>query len=71
MVAPVGKSKKLDRRIRRKEVMDRYAIGSTTLYESVRLGRFPPPHRLPGGRTVFWWESELLKYERNFKKGLF
>ncbi len=58
---------RLDRRVKRDEVMERYAMSSTSLYMAISQRGFPKPHTLPGGRTRYWWESELLEYEQHFK----
>ena len=58
---------RLDRRVKRSEVMERYALSNTSLYRSIKNEIFPRPHRLPGGKGTFWWESELLEYEQLFK----
>lgn len=61
---PVGR---LDRRVKRSEVMTRYALSNTSLYRAIKKKAFPKPHRLPGGHGTFWWESQLVEYEQLFK----
>jgi predicted DNA-binding transcriptional regulator AlpA len=59
----------LDKRINTKEVFERYKMGKTQLKNAVKNGAFPKPHKLAGGRKNYWWESELLEYEKKYKEG--
>jgi len=59
----------LDKRIDTKEVYERYQMGKTQLRAARISGAFPKPHKLAGGRKNYWWESELLEYEKKCKEG--
>lgn len=57
----------LDKRVKRNEVMMRYGYSKSALYLAIENRSFPRSHCLAGGRTRYWWESELLEYERTCK----
>lgn len=46
----------------RKQVLERYDIGNTTLYRWLQEGLFPQPVRY-GPRTIRWRESDLVDWE--------
>lgn len=60
----------LDKRVNTQEVYDRYAMGKTQLHAAINSNAFPQPHKLAGGRNNYWWESELLEYEKKCKEGI-
>ena len=53
----------LERRLRTREVLALEGISRRTLYEHVRLGKFPPPD-MPAechGAPSYWYESTLRR----------
>ncbi|GAA3758528.1 helix-turn-helix transcriptional regulator [Terriglobus aquaticus] len=49
------------RYIRLPRVQELYApVSKPTIYRWIAEGRFPRPHKLPGGRAVAWLESEVV-----------
>jgi predicted DNA-binding transcriptional regulator AlpA len=49
--------------IRRKQVLEKCAFGTTTLYKLMGLGLFPKPVPLtPSGQAVGWIEDEVDYY---------
>ena len=51
-----------ERLLRLPEVSKIVGYRRSRLYDLMRLGRFPQPVRLPGGRAVAWPESVVRKW---------
>jgi predicted DNA-binding transcriptional regulator AlpA len=51
---------KLRRTVRVKEALERLGCSRSTLYDNIKKGVFPRPHKLfAGGRAVGFWEDEF------------
>ncbi len=50
-----------DKLIRLPAVIARTGLARSTIYESIRAGRFPPPVKI-GPRAVAWRASEIDKW---------
>lgn len=51
-----------ERLLKRKEVERRTGLARSTIYRRVAVDAFPKPVRDPGGKAVFWRESEIDAY---------
>ena len=51
--------------LRKPAVLAATGWSNSTLYEKIKLGRFPHPTRLdPDGRTVIWFEDEVAEFQK-------
>jgi prophage regulatory protein len=48
--------------LRRKEVEARTGLSRSTIYNRIKLGTFPAPVPLGGGKAVGWVESEIESF---------
>lgn len=48
--------------IRKKEVMHRTGLSSSSIYDLMAKGLFPQKITLAGGKSVAWLESEVLAF---------
>ncbi|WP_298431384.1 AlpA family phage regulatory protein [Ottowia sp.] len=48
-----------DRLLRRQPMLNKVGMGYTFIYEAMKVGAFPGPVQLPGGKAVAWRESEI------------
>ncbi|WP_422462576.1 MULTISPECIES: helix-turn-helix transcriptional regulator [unclassified Endozoicomonas] len=54
---------KNDTYLTRKEVLQRFLIGNTTLYRWLKSDQFPQPVRL-GPRCIRWSEASIIRWEQ-------
>ncbi len=40
-------------------MLNKVGMGYTFIYEAMKVGAFPGPVQLPGGKAVAWRESEI------------
>lgn len=68
MAFPIEKRTRSDRLLRIRDVMDRTALGSSTIYRRIAAGTFPKPRQLSPAR-VRWMESEIDIWIENLPIG--
>ena len=59
---PDGRTKPLERFLRRSEVEHVTGLGRSTIYEKIAVGEFPKPVPLSSG-AVGWLESEIAAWQ--------
>jgi prophage regulatory protein len=51
--------------LRKPAVLAATGWSNSTLYEKIKMGKFPRPTKLdPDGRTVVWFEDEVAEVQR-------
>lgn len=58
-------SEKLDRFIRKPELLELTGYSNPTINKLIRAGTFPKPIRLNGGRSVAWRQRDLIAWQQS------
>jgi prophage regulatory protein len=49
------------RLLKLRQVLELVPVSRSTWYAGIQAGRFPAPVKLPGGDSVFWLLSDIVK----------
>jgi prophage regulatory protein len=53
---------KIQRLLKKKDILQLCAISHSTLYRMIKKGTFPEPVALTGGRSVAWREDDIAHW---------